>query len=329
MRETRRRGIGFAILAAALYAFSTPFSKLLLRYLTPTGMAALLYLGAGTGMLLLRLTAGFMKRCRLRTGSAPEQLQTAAQPLCRADLPYIIGMILLDIAAPILLMTGLSRASAANVSLLNNFEIVATSLIAFFFFREKISGRLWTGIVFVTLASMLLSFESAESLHFSMGSLFVLLACSCWGLENNCTRALSAKDPVQIVIIKGLFCGTGSLLISMVSYLRRGIVVLTYLPDGPQLSLWGAILCAPDAGTLQNILLIAAALLLGFVAYGLSIYYYIRAQRILGAAGTSAYYAFAPFIAAGISLVLFRTQPGLPFAAALLLMLLGAYFCKE
>ena len=56
--------------------------------------------------------------------------------------------------------------------------------------------------IFVTLSCGILSFEDVSSLRFSYGSLFVLLAAICWGFENNCTRKISSKDPLQIVLLK-------------------------------------------------------------------------------------------------------------------------------
>lgn len=277
--------VGCAILAAALYALNAPASKLLLRHIAPTYMAAFLYLGAGLGLALVGLVQKLTK-------TAPREL-----PLTKKELPYVVGMVVLDIAAPILLMLGLTTASAASASLLNNFEIVATSLIAFFIFRESISRRLVVAIVLVTLSSALLSFEGAESLSFSFGSLFVLLATVCWGLENNCTRMLSSKNPLEIVVIKGLFSGTGSFLIALML--------------GEAFPATGHIL---------------PALLLGFVAYGLSILFYIYAQRSLGAAKTSAYYALAPFIGVALSLLIFGETPAPLFYIALLLMLAGTFF---
>ena len=165
--------IGLALLAAALYALSAPLSKLLLQALPPAMTAAYLYLGAGAGMLLL----GLARKC---TGREPKE-----QRLVRADWPYAFGMVLLDVAAPILLMHGLTETTAANAALLNNFEIVATALIALFLFHERVSGRLFAAIGLITLASALLSLSDAGSLSFSKGSLFVLLAAVCWGLENN------------------------------------------------------------------------------------------------------------------------------------------------
>lgn len=284
MSARQRRGILCAVMAAAFYALNAPLSKLLLASVPPTMMAAFLYLGAGIGMAVLQL-------CQRGSVRAHQE-----QRLTRRELPYTIGMVVLDIAAPIALMLGLTRTSAANASLLNNFEIVATSLIALLIFHERISPRLWVGIGLVTLSSVLLSLQDVGSLSFSVGSLFVLLACVCWGLENNCTRMLSAKDPVQIVGIKGIGSGLGSLVIA---------------------------LCAGDA--LPSLPTVLMTLLLGFVAYGLSIVFYIYAQRELGAARTSAYYAIAPFIGVALSLLIFRESPAPLFLAALLVMIAGTW----
>ena len=203
MEKNTRRGIFFAVLAAVLYAVNAPFSKLLLNEILPTLMAGFLYLGAGLGMVCIAAIR------RLRGTSRREQRLT------KAELPYTLAMILLDIAAPVFLLIGLRATTAANAALLNNFEIVATAVIALVVFRERISPRLWAGIAFVTLSCALLSFEDMSSLRFSHGSLFVLLAAVCWGFENNCTRRLSGRDPLQIVLLKGIFSGTGSIVIGL------------------------------------------------------------------------------------------------------------------
>ena len=283
MTVRQGRGVLCAVLAAAFYALNAPLSKLLLVRVAPAMMAAFLYLGAGLGMCLWLLVT---RKSRART----------EQPLTRRDLPYTVGMIVLDVAAPIALMTGVARTSAASASLLNNFEIVATSLIALVLFKEAISKRLWLGIFLVTLSSVLLSAQDIRAVSLSAGSLYVLLACVCWGFENNCTRRLSEKDPMEIVAVKGIFSGLGALIVAFVC---------------------GAAL--PDA------LSIVLALLLGFVAYGLSILFYIYAQRSLGAAKTSAYYAVAPFIGVALSLALFREIPSGWFIAALIVMIAGTW----
>ena len=279
-------GIFLAIAAAALYAVNSPFSKILLDYIPSALMAGFLYVGAGLGMVLIAL----LRRLR--------KTENSEIRLTRAELPFTLAMILLDIAAPICLLIGLKYTTAANASLLNNFEIVATAVIALAVFREKISPRLWSGILFVVLSCALLSFEDISSLRFSFGSLFVLLAAVCWGFENNCTRKLSSKDPLQIVLLKGIFSGCGSILIGLCIGERITAV-------------WS----------------IFAVLAVGFVAYGLSIFLYVYAQRILGAARTSAYYAVAPFIGTLLSLVIFREFPPVTYFIALGLMGIGAWLC--
>ena len=285
MSSRAGRFVAAAFLAACLYALSTPCSKVLLANVAPNMMAALLYLGAGVGMAAL--TAA-----RAAVGRGP----SAEAPLERADAPYVAAMVLLDIAAPILLMAGLSHAAPENVALLNNFEIVATAVIALLAFRERVAARTWAGIAVITVSCALLSLEGEAALSFSSGSLLVLGACLCWGVENNCTSRLSQRDPAQVVIVKGLGSGAGALAVALVA--------------------GDALPAPPDA---------LAALLLGFVAYGLSIFFYVYAQRGLGAARTSAYYAVNPFIGAVLSLVLFKTVPGPAFLLALALMALGAW----
>ena len=288
MKKTATTGILLAILAAALYAINSPFSKLPLDYMPSTLMAGFLYIGAGLGMGVIALIRKVKKTERTE------------EKITKADLPYTLAMIFLDIAAPIFLLLGLSHTTAANASLLNNFEIVATAMIALMIFKERISPRLWIGILFVTASCILLSFEDISSLTFSIGSLFILLACVCWGIENNCTRKLSEKDPLEIVLLKGIFSGLGSVIIGLC--LGERIEVL-----------WS----------------IFAVLGVGFVAYGLSIFFYVYAQRMLGAARTSAYYAVAPFIGTLLSLLIFRDVPQYIFFIALGLMIIGAWLCSN
>ncbi len=288
MNNKHAKGIFSAILAAALYSINSPLSKLLLEFIPPTLMAGLLYIGAGLGMLIIAL---------IRHAAKKEQHETR---LTRKELPYTLAMIALDIAAPIFLLIGLNSTTAANASLLNNFEIVATAIIALCIFKEKISPRLWIGIVFVVLSCTLLSFEDITSLRFSYGSLFILSACICWGFENNCTRKLSSKDPLEIVLLKGIFSGIGSLIIGF------------FL--GERIYAWWSVF---------------AVLAVGFVAYGLSIFFYVYAQRLLGAARTSAYYAIAPFIGVALSFIIFRDHPQYTFYIAIIIMAIGAWLSSS
>lgn len=268
----------YALLAALLYALSSPFSKLLLEFVGPTLMAACLYLGAGFGLLLVKKTK-----------------KTKEEKLEKKDMPYVVGMVVLDIIAPILLMMGLTITSSSNAALLNNFEIVATTVIAYFIFKEKISKNLLIGIILVLISSIILTFD-ISSLSFNLGSVLVLLAAIAWGFENNCTKMISNKNPIDIVIIKGIFSGLGSLIISIII----------------------------NEFTLNYYLIFA--LILGFFSYGLSITTYIYAQRHLGASKTSAFYAVNPFIGTLLSLIIFKDMPNFNFVIALVIMMIATIF---
>lgn len=127
-----------------------------------------------------------------------------------------------------------------------------------------------------------------------MAAFLYLGAACCWGLENNCTRMLSSKSSVQITTIKGIFSGLGSLIIAL--------VIGEKLPG----FLW-----------------LIGVVTLGFVAYGLSINFYIKAQKDLGAAKTSAYYSIAPFLGVIFGFVFLGERPGMQFYLGLVIMIVA------
>ena len=237
--------------------------------------------GAGLGVGIVFLLT------KNRSKEAPEKIT-------KKDLPNVLGMIVLDIIAPILLMFGLLDSVSGVASLLNNFEIVCTSLIALLVFKEAVSGKMWIAISLITVSSFVLSFEDISVFKLSWGSIFVLLATLCWGLENNCTKNLSSKNTYHIVFLKGIFSGLGSLIVALC--LKEKIAGFQYC---------------------------VLALILGFVAYGLSIFFYIKAQGIIGASKTSAYYAIAPFIGTFLSFLIFEERPSLTYFVGLGIMILG------
>lgn len=283
MKNKKIKAIISSLLAAVLFAISTPLSKKLMENIPPTFMAGFLYLGAGVGVGIMYIFKYKKEDKSLR--------------LDKSDFKYTIAMIGLDIIAPLLLMVGIKLGSASNASLLENFEIVATSLIALIIFKEKVSSRLWIAIFFIIISSFILTFNGKTSLDFSIGSIFVLLATISWGLENNCTKKISEKSTYQIVTLKGIFSGLGSLFIGLL--LKEKIINYKY---------------------------IFLAMILGFVAYGLSIFLYVRAQRDLGAAKTSAYYSVAPFVGAFLAFIINGERPDEKFLLALIFMIIGTIF---
>ena len=271
------KAVIFSLLAAVFYATSIPASKVLLDNISPTMLAGFLYLGAGIGIGILSLVN-----------------KKTENNFTSNDTIYIIGMIILDIIAPIFLMLGIKYSPSSNVSLLVNFEIVATALIAFLVFKEKISFKLLFAIILITIAGILLSFNEHNFFKLSYGSLFVLLATTCWGLENNCTRKIASKNTYNIVILKGFFSGIGAIIIALM--LNENFPDLSY---------------------------ITIAIFLGFIAYGLSIFLYIKSQDIIGAAQTSAYYAIAPFVGSFFSFIFLDEEFTEMYFISLTIMLVG------
>jgi drug/metabolite transporter (DMT)-like permease len=282
----RANNIGYifqALLAALFFGASAPISKLLLGDVPPVLMAAFLYLGSGIGISLIKLVQRISSNEREAGIKSP-------------DIKWLAGAIISGgIAAPIILMISLKNTPASTASLLLNFECVATTLIAMLIFKEAISRRAWVAIAVITSASILLSTNFGNSWGMSLGAFGVILACVLWGVDNNFTRNISAKDPLTIVAWKGLISGTFSLLL--------GLLLGQRFP------------------TLTSILSI---LLLGFLSYGLSTMLFIYSMRGLGAARTSALYGTAPLAGVLLSIVLFEELPSFPFIIATILMIGGA-----
>ncbi len=276
-----------ALAAAALFGVSAPVAKLLLGEFEPVVLAAFLYLGSGLGLLL------FKAGQRLGNTAVPSET-----PLGKEDIPWLAGAILAGgIAAPIVLLFSLRETAGATASLLLNFEGVATTLIAAIAFKEAVTRRAWLAILAITAAAFLLSYSPGSRWGFSLGALGILLACVLWGLDNNFTRNISAKDPLTIVIVKGFVAGLFSLLLA--------VLLGNALPG------WTVIL---------------GALLLGSLSYGLSITLFIRAMRHLGAARTSALFGTAPLAGVLVSILLLNETPGALFLLALPLAIIGAIF---
>jgi drug/metabolite transporter (DMT)-like permease len=284
MRGIRKYPILQALGAAILFGASAPLSKILLEDTEPIILAGLLYLGSGVSAVILRFF-------RL----ASEKEVPIEADLTSHDIPWLAGAVIAGgILAPILLLLGLQSTPAATASLLLNLESVATVVIASFIFSEAIGKRVWWAMAFITVAGIALSLDLTARWGLSLGALAVISACFLWGLDNNLTRNVSAKDPLSIVAIKGLAAGSFSLLL--------GFILGNSLP---------------------SLSIIAQALLVGSFCYGVSITLFVLAMRSLGAARTGTLFATAPFVGAALSLVILREQPASLFFISLPLMILG------
>jgi drug/metabolite transporter (DMT)-like permease len=280
------KGIGYALLAAALFGASTPLAKLLLDHTVPVALAALLYLGSGIGLLLC-----FAVRARRQRhgGDRPAGL-------ARGDLPWLAGAIASGgVAGPVLLLVGLAVTPASSAALLLNMEGVLTAVLAWFVFRESFDRRLLIGMVLIVVAGVLLSWEQSPALGVPWGALAIVGACLCWGIDNNLTRKVAASDALQIACVKGLVAGSVNLALAW--------MLGAHLP---------AVSLALAAG------------LVGFAGYGLSLVLFVLALRHLGTARTGAYFSAAPFVGA-LSALALGDAPGALFWPAAALMGAGIW----
>lgn len=256
-------GVPLALLSALLFGASAPFAKVLVGSVAPQLLAGLLYIGAGVGLALVQ------------GGRAALGIPAAEAPIRRHDLPLLIAVVVCGgLVAPLFLMLGLQRTSAASGSLLLNLEGLATMLIAWAVFRENVDRRLMLGALAIVAGAVVLTW-TGEGAHLDTGAALIAVACLAWGIDNNLTRKLSSADPVIIATIKGLAAGSANIALAL---------------------LLGA--------SMPSTLVLGAAALVGFLGVGVSLVLFMLALRHLGAARTGAYFSLAPFIGALIAVAL-------------------------
>jgi drug/metabolite transporter (DMT)-like permease len=184
-------GIPAALGAALLFGAGTPLAKILLGPVSPWMLAAVLYLGSGLGLALVRM-AGSERAVRIdKTGVA-----------------WLAAAIALGgVAGPVLLMWGLARSPASAASLLLNAEGVLTAVIAWFAFRENFDRRIAVGMLLIVAGAAVLSWPGSARFDDFLPSLAILGACLAWALDNNFTRKVALADATLIAMIKGLVAG--------------------------------------------------------------------------------------------------------------------------
>jgi len=280
------RGVGAALLAAMLFGASTPLAKAISPHVDPVLMAGLLYLGSGLGLAAYAW---------LRTRSKGMASREAA--LTRRDVPWLAGAIVAGgVVGPVLLMWGLAKTPASSASLLLNLEGVLTALLAWFVFRENFDARIALGMGLIAAGGICLTWMGRPEVGVPWGALSIAGACFAWAVDNNLTRKVSAGDPVQIAMLKGLVAGS----------------VTTALGLGLGARLPGA-----------SVLL--AVGVLGLCGYGLSLTLFVLALRHLGTARTGAYFSIAPFVGAALSILFLGDRLTVGFGIAAMLMGAGVW----
>ncbi len=283
--SSQRNGIAYALLAAVLFGLSTPLAKVVSPRVEPVLLAGLLYLGSGIG-----LGAYFLYSTNRR--GAPREAA-----LKKNDAPWLAGAIVTGGGVgPLLLMWGLAHIPASSASLLLNLEGVLTALLAWFVFKENFDLRIACGMALIAAGGIILSWTGRPEVGLPWGSLAIIGACLAWAIDNNLTRKVSASDPVQIAMLKGLVAGSVNTLL--------GFALGARLPDLAVMLAVGAI---------------------GFLGYGLSLTLFVLGLRHLGTARTGAYFSIAPFIGAVASVLILNERVGVGVFVAAVLMGLGVW----
>jgi drug/metabolite transporter (DMT)-like permease len=193
-------GIAASLAAALLFGAAAPLAKLLLAQVSPWLLAALLYLGSGIGLFLLR---------RVR--------RQPAVRLPKGEGRWLAGAVLAGgVAGPVLLMAGLAGMPASQASLLLNAEAVLTALLAWLVFRENVDRRVALGMLAIVAGGVVLAWPQGDAGgQAGRSAALVLAACLAWAVDNNLTRKVSLADASWIAMVKGLAAGTTNLVLAL------------------------------------------------------------------------------------------------------------------
>ncbi len=229
MKPALHNGVVAAMAAAVLFGAGTPLAKLLLAHTSPWLLAALLYLGSGIGLWLVRLVR-----------------RAPAVHLERGDRRWLAGAIVTGgMLGPVLLMLGLSAMPASGASLLLNAEGVFTALLAWFAFKENFDRRIALGMFAIVVGAMVLSWPQDARFTGAWPALAVLGACLAWAIDNNLTRKVSLSDASFIAMAKGLVAGSTNLVLAMLTHAQwpgsgvvAGAALLGFASYGASLALF-------------------------------------------------------------------------------------------
>jgi drug/metabolite transporter (DMT)-like permease len=286
--STRRHYIAAGLAAAFLFGAGTQGSKYLLGSVPPATMAGLLFLGSGASLLFIQAAFAVLGRRRSHSEAT----------LSRGDIPWLfLTMLIGSFLGPVVLMFSLPHTPGATAALLLNFEGIATMLIAALWVGEPVDRRIGISIVVIATSCAMLTYKPEAAYGISLGALGVITACTIWGLDNNIIQRISNKDPLTIIMVKGL--GAGILSLALGRYLGEA------LPP-PSIAMVAMGVGCLSFGGLMSICLVLAI-------------------RGLGSARGSALFSLSPFFGVGFAFLLFADTPGPVFFAALGLMIVGSF----
>jgi drug/metabolite transporter (DMT)-like permease len=259
------------------------------------GVSTPLVQHAGAGLGAFTTAALLYAGAALLGGLTRQPVEREAR-LQRRDGPRLLAMAAFGaVIGPVTLAWGLQRTSGASASLMLALEAVFTVLLAWALYRETLDRRTWMAMLLLLAGGVLLVLDQGLGGGTQgIGLLAVLVATAAWGVDNTLSRALAERDPAQVVLVKAAL-GT-------VATAGLAIVSGEAAPTA-----WAAL----------------ALLAVGATGYGLSLRFYLLAQRAFGAARTGSVFAFAPFIGAAVAVALGDRAGGVLLLAGSGLMLAG------
>ena len=217
--------------------------------------------------------------------------------LLPGEWSWLLGAILSGgIIAPVLLMFGLTSLAASEASLMLNAEGVFTVLLAWFVFHEHFDRYIVLGMIAIIAGAVVLSWPDEAHLSGAWPVFAVLGACLSWGIDNNLTRKVSMSDATWIASMKGLAAGSVNLVLAFIT-----------------------------GANLPSLANLTGALVMGWLAYGVSLSLFVIGLRHLGTARTGAYFSIAPFFGAVVSIPLLSEPVSLRLLMAGAFMALGVW----
>lgn len=195
----------------------------------------------------------------------------------RADFPRLLAVAAAGaVAGPVALAWGLQRTSGTSASLMLTLEALFTAAFAWVFFRETLRRRASAAMLLLLAGGLTLVLDqSRDSGARLLGLLATLVATAAWGLDNTLSRVLAERDPGQVIVAKAGLGATATSLLALAS-----------------------------GEPLPSVTAALALFVIGATGYGLSLRFYLLAQRAFGAARTASVFAFAPFIGAALAVAM-------------------------
>ena len=214
----------------------------------------------------------------------------------RSDLSRLLAVALFGaVIGPVAMAWGLQRTSGTGASLMLTLEALFTAVLAWRLYGETMDRRVWAAVLLLLAGGIALVLDQSQSGGCQLwGLLAVMAATAAWGMDNTLSRPLAERDPGQVVLAKAVL----------------GVAAtagLAWLAGEPRPGAWAAL----------------GLMAVGASGYGLSLRFYLLAQRAFGAARTGSVFAFAPFIGAALAIGLGERSGGWGLLLGGVLMLLG------